>query len=102
MHPRRPPLPLPREGDPHAFLRAAVRDLRHVRGVLAWIDAGGDCRSMAGAALCQFAGHCGGELEKIATAIEDAMANPERTLEEMRAVSDAACFVRPILREVAP
>jgi hypothetical protein len=88
-----------KEGDPHALLYAAVRDIRHVRDVLAWIDAGSD-RTMQGAALCQFAGHCGEELEKIAAAIEDAMADPQRTLEDMRAFYDAACFVRPHPREV--
>jgi hypothetical protein len=78
----------------HALLGAVIRDLRHLRDVLAWVDEGGDF-TMEGAALAHFAGRCSGELESVAASIEDAMADPKGTLERERAISDAAVFMRP-------
>jgi hypothetical protein len=52
---------------------------------------------MQGFALAHFASDRGGDLEKIAASIEDAMADP--TLEHQRVISDVALFIRP--REVA-
>lgn len=86
--------PYPKEGELYALLGAAIRDLRHLRDVLAWVDEGGDF-TMEGAALAHFAGRCGGELEKVAASIENAMADPKGTLERGRAFSDAAVFIRP-------
>lgn len=91
--------PYPKEGELYTLLGAAIRDLRHLRDVLAWVDEGGDF-TMEGAALAYFAGRCGGELGKIAVSIENAMEDPKGTLERERAISDAAVFLRP--QEVAP
>jgi hypothetical protein len=86
--------PYPKEGELYVLLGAAIRDLRHLRDVLAWVDEGG-VFTMEGAALAHFAGRCGGELERVAASIEDAVANPEDNLERERALSDAAVFMRP-------
>ncbi len=86
--------PYPKEGELYTLLGAAIRDLRHLRDVLAWVDEGGDF-TMEGAALAHFAGRCGGELERVAASIEDAMADPKGNLERDRAILDAAVFLRP-------
>jgi hypothetical protein len=86
--------PHPKDGELRALILAALRDLRHVRDVLTWIDGGHDL-IMEEAALASSVGRCGAELERIAASIEDAMAHPQRTLEEDRARLDALCFVRP-------
>ena len=87
--------PYPKEGEVHALLRATIQDLRHLRDVLAWVDEGGEGSTMEGAALAHFAGRCGGELERIAASIEDAMADPKGNLERDRAILNAAVFLRP-------
>src|SRR5882724_5296823 len=76
-----------REGDLYALLGAAILDLRHLRDVLLWADAGED-RSMEAAALAGYARKCGEEVEKIADGIEEAMADPQGTLERERALLD--------------
>ncbi|HEX9940681.1 MAG TPA: hypothetical protein VGG03_01595 [Thermoanaerobaculia bacterium] len=86
--------PYPKEGELKALILAALRDLRHVRDVLAWID-GPHGFVMEDAALASFVGRCADDLEKIAASIEDAMANPQRTLEEDRARVNALLYARP-------
>jgi hypothetical protein len=86
--------PYPEGSELDALLRAVVADLRHLRHVLTWAE-GSKTYGMEGAALAHFAGRCGGELEKVAASIEEAMADPKGALERERAISDAAVFMRP-------
>jgi hypothetical protein len=90
--------PHPKGSELDAILRAVVADLRHLRHVLEWA---GEVKtySMQGGALAHFASDRGGDLEKIAASIENAMADPRGTLERQRVISDAAVCIRP--REVA-
>ena len=85
--------PYPQEGELYALLHAAIKDLRHLRDVLAWVDEKGDY-TMEGNALASFAGRCGTELERVAASLDAAMADPQGTLERERAILDAAVFVR--------
>ena len=73
--------PAPKDGDLKGLILAALRDLRHVRDVMLWIDAGHGFEGYA-AAIADLLGRCGADLEKVAVSIEDGMANPERLYEE--------------------
>ncbi|MGH7486789.1 MAG: hypothetical protein ACREMY_14485, partial [bacterium] len=90
--------PAHKRGDLDAILCAVVADLRHLRYVLEWAG-GARTYSMQGNALAHFASDRRGDLEKIAAAIEAAMADPRGTVERQRVISDAAVGVGP--REVA-
>jgi len=72
-----------KQGEDAALLRAVVADLRHLRYVLEW-SAGGTTYSELGRAYNWLARDCGGEVEKIAAAIEAAMADPRGTMERHR------------------
>jgi hypothetical protein len=90
--------PHPKGSELDALLRAVVADLRHLRYVLEW--AGGTrTYSEVGNALAHFASDRSGDVEKIAAAIEAAMADPRGTLERQSVLSDIAVGLRP--REVA-
>jgi hypothetical protein len=85
-------------GELDAILLAVVADLRHLQYVIEWAGEG-KWLLHAECALAHFASDRGGDLEKIAASIEDAMADPKGTMEQQRVISDAAVFIQP--REVA-
>ncbi|MFY9821779.1 MAG: hypothetical protein WAM82_10360 [Thermoanaerobaculia bacterium] len=92
--------PSHKRGDVDAILRAAVADLRHLRYVLEWAGEGVSYSAL-GNAYAQLARDSSGDAEKIAAAIEAALADPKGTLERHRATLDTSVsvFFRP--QEVA-
>jgi hypothetical protein len=86
-------------GDVDAILRAVIADLRHLRYVLEWTGGATTTYSMETNALAHFASDRGADVEKIAIAIEAAMADRKGNLERQRVLSDIAVGLRP--REVA-
>lgn len=70
--------PAPREGDLRALLWAVVRDLRYMREVLAQAERG-EWYDRGEVLLASFARHCAVDVEGIAAAIEQALADPEGT-----------------------
>ncbi len=91
--------PSHKRGDLDAILLAVLADLRHLRYVLEWTG-GTVTYSMETNALAHFASDRGADVEKIAAAIEAAMADRKGTLERQRVLSDIAVGLRP--REVSP
>jgi hypothetical protein len=82
--------PAPKDGELKGLVLAAVRDLRHVRDVMLWIDAGHGFDGYS-AAVADLVGRCGADLEKIAVSIEDGMADlPQLYDEYMRALDERA------------
>lgn len=82
------------EGDLRALLGATVKDIRHLRDVLLWVGEGTQPTPETNA-LATYASRLYEDLEKIAATLEDALANPERILEEERIRLNIAVGMRP-------
>jgi hypothetical protein len=86
--------PLPKEGDFYGLIHAALRDLRHVRDVLLWID-GGHVFDGYEAAVADLVGRCGADLEKVAATIEAGIADLPQLYDEYMRALDASVGQRP-------
>lgn len=86
--------PAPKHGDLHGLILAALRDLRHVRDVFLWIDAGHGFNGYE-AAVADLVGRCGADLEKIAAAIEGGVADLPQLYDEYMRRVDEAVGMRP-------
>jgi hypothetical protein len=82
------------QGDLHGLILAALRDLRHVRDVMLWIDAGHGFDGYA-AAVADLVGRSGADLEMIAQKIEAGMANLPQLYDEYMRALDIAVGQRP-------
>ena len=86
--------PQHQQGDLHGLILAALRDLRHVRDVFLWIDAGHGFRGYE-AAVADLVGRCGADLEMTAQKIEAGIANLPLLYDEYMRALDIAVGQRP-------